>query len=89
LNSSVTGLGKPAWRQYSKARHEALAEVGPRLLATPNGTGYDYFGAYDLQWEWLREAGLIELLPETRPGGARRVVRTDEGERVLTLWNER
>jgi hypothetical protein len=81
--------GKRPEDQFTAPRREALGSVGPTTMASPDGGGFVYFSEFDRELEWLRLAGLVELLPARREGGARQVVRTPEGERVLTLWTER
>lgn len=86
IKHPVTKLGKSAVKQRTPARHEALAAVGPTTLALPGG---GYLEGDDRALDWLSGNGLIGLLPPSRPGGARPVERTAEGERVLAVWNER
>jgi len=89
----VSKLGKPALKQRTLARHEALASVGPMTMATGLLDNVQVFNGQhfvdDLAFGWLLRNKLIELLPAERPGGARKVERTELGDRVLAAWNEK
>ena len=80
----MTKLGKSAEEQRTDARYAALSGIGPMTMALPGG---GYLEGDERSLDWLLEHGLVELLSPGRPGGARRVVRTTEGDRVAALWS--
>lgn len=79
----VTKLGRSAESQRTDARYAALSDLGSMTMALPGG---GYLEGDERSLDWLLEHGLVELLPPRRPGGARQVVRTAEGDRVREAW---
>lgn len=92
-SNAVSELGKPALKQRTLARHEALASVGPMTMATGLLDSIQIFNGQhfvdDLAFGWLLRNKLVERLPAERPGGARKVERTACGDEVLAAWNEK